>query len=430
MKINPFKPFGPVNPGVFVGRLDELRRLKSALVQTSAGQPVNFMITGERGIGKTSLLLYLKHAAEGRFQVEHSKLSFVVIDTDVDRDTTQLGLIAKVELGLEKALGRQEAGRDFLKKAWGFVQRVEAGGLKLNEMRKVSDELLLDQFAYSLAETANRICSEADAPTLWTAKADGILILVDEADNGSKSLHLGSFFKLLAERLQRRSCNRVMFGLAGLPTLRKVMHESHPSSLRLFDEIVLERLSNDEVNRAIDLCLKEANQPGVSPTTIANDGRNLLVTYSEGYPHFIQQFGYSAFAFDTDGVISREDVTEGAFGPSGAFEQIGDRYYRDDFYKKIQKENYRKVLRIMAENLDGWVTKQEIRAKFKGSNSVLNSAIKALRDRKIIHPKEGELGVYRLQHKAFAAWIRYYTADPEVFEHPAISESDPHDGEA
>ena len=87
MKINPFEPFAPVNPGSFVGRLADLRRLKSALVQKSAGKPVNFMITGERGIGKTSLLNYLKYAAEGRIQIEDAKLSFIVIDTDVNEDT-------------------------------------------------------------------------------------------------------------------------------------------------------------------------------------------------------------------------------------------------------------------------------------------------------------------------------------------------------
>lgn len=415
MKINPFEPFAPVNPGAFVGRLDELRRLMSALVRTSVGKPVNFMITGERGIGKTSLLLYLRHAAEGRIPIEGQKLAFVVIDTDIDQSTTQFGLIAKIKLGLEKALSRQEVARDFVRKTWEFLQRVEAGGFKLNEAQRASDELLLDEFAYSLTETANRICSDADTSTPGTAKADGILILIDEADNGSKGLHLGSFFKLLTERLQRRSCNRVMFGLAGLPELHKVMHESHPSSLRIFDELVLERLSPNEVNQVIDLCLREANQSGdTSPTIIADDGRALLVDYSEGYPHFIQQFGYSAFAVNSDNIISQEDVIQGALGPQGALEQIGDRYYRNDFYNKIQKESYRKVLRIMAENLDGWVTKQQIRAKFEGSDSVLDNAIKALRDRKIILSKEGELGVYRLQHKAFAVWIRYYTGDPEA----------------
>ena len=416
MKINPFEPFAPVNPGSFVGRLDELRRLKSALVQTSAGKPVNFMITGERGIGKTSLLNYLKYAAEGLIPIENVKMSFVVVDTDVDQSTTQLGLISKIQLGLEKALGRHEAAREFLKKAWGFLQRVEAGGVKIGEAKKSSDELLLDEFAYSLAETASRICSDSEGPTLWSAKCDGVLILIDEADNGSKTLQLGSFFKLLAERLQRRNCNHVMFGLAGLPELRKVLHNSHPSSLRIFDELVLDRLPTSEVNDVIDLCLEEANEKNTKPTTIADDGRDLLVTLSEGYPHFIQQFGYSAFAADTDDVIDRQDVYNGAFGARGAFEQIGDHYYRNDFYNKIQKESYRKVLRIMAGNLDGWVTKQRIKAQFKGSDSVLDNAIKALRDRKIIRSKEGETGVYRLQHKGFAVWIRYYTADPEALE--------------
>jgi hypothetical protein len=100
------------------------------------------------------------------------------------------------------------------------------------------------------------------------------------------------------------------------------------------------------------------------------------------------------------------DVLLGAFGSRGALDVIGDRYYRDDFYNRIQKESYRQVLRIMADKLDGWVTKQEIRAKFKGNDSTLDNAIKALRDRHIILSKEGERGIYRLQHKGFALWIK------------------------
>ena len=60
MKINPFKPNYPVQPGMFIGRIKEVERLESQLFQTKAGQPTNFLITGERGIGKSSLLLYKK----------------------------------------------------------------------------------------------------------------------------------------------------------------------------------------------------------------------------------------------------------------------------------------------------------------------------------------------------------------------------------
>jgi len=51
-RINPFQPQSAVNPGMFVGRIPQLNAVESALLQTRAGKPKNFMLTGERGIGK------------------------------------------------------------------------------------------------------------------------------------------------------------------------------------------------------------------------------------------------------------------------------------------------------------------------------------------------------------------------------------------
>lgn len=59
-RVNPFRPNSPVAPGMFVGRLPQVEALEEALLQTRTGRPKNFMITGERGIGKTSLLQYFK----------------------------------------------------------------------------------------------------------------------------------------------------------------------------------------------------------------------------------------------------------------------------------------------------------------------------------------------------------------------------------
>lgn len=412
-KINPFAPNSPVNPGTFVGRLNEIRRLEVSLIQAKAGRPVNFMITGERGIGKSSLLNYIKYVAQGSIPIDGAKLAFLVIDTDIDQNTTQLGLVKKIELGLEKALAKTEPARNFFREAWAFIQRVEAAGigLKPND-RSETEELLLEDFSYSLAELSNRICSETPDDVLFATRYDGILMLLDEADNASSKLHLGSFFKLLAERLHRRGCDHVVFGIAGLPELRNVLVSSHASALRLFDELTLGRLSADEANQVIDICLAEANRENVEQTTITDSARAHLALFSEGYPHFIQQFGYSAFATDTDNQIDEKDVAIGSLGKGGAMELIGDRYYRDNFYNKIQAESYRQVLRIMASNLDGWVSKKDICARFKGKNATLNNAIKTLRDRQIILSKEGEPGVYRLQHKGFALWITLYTTDP------------------
>ena len=411
-RINPFRPNSPVGPGMFAGRLPQVNALEEALHQTRTGRPKGFMITGERGIGKTSLLQYFKWVAQGDIPIDEERLKFLVVDLDIDVTSTDLGLIRRVEAGLRRELAKSEPARSFLKNGWEFLQHLEAFGVSLRDRETVADsETLHDEFAYSLATTTNRIV-EADASSVFGSRYDGVILLFDEADNASQAFRLGAFLKLLSERVQRNGCGRLMIGLAGMPRLRDVLREGHASSLRIFDELPLDVLSQEEVSSVLDFALREANETNAEKTTIGAAARGALISLSEGYPHFIQQFGYSAFARDSDLVIDLEDVREGAFGPLGAMEKIGDRYYRDDFYNKIQKDSYRQVLRIMADSENQWVSKKDIRAAFRGKATILDNAIHALRNRKIILAKEGERGMYRLQHRGFAFWIRLYTTDP------------------
>lgn len=405
-RINPFVPNSPVNPGMFVGRIDEVIRLEKALLQTRADNPGHFMITGERGIGKSSLLLYIKYVAEGSIKIDEETVKLLIVPVDVDHSTTQVGLIQRIQLALNRQLGTTEPARAFLKDAWAFIQRLRVmdSGISASANTE-SQEILLDEFAYSLANIAKRTCTAPDS-SIFGARYDGVLILIDEADNCSRELEMGACLKLLIERLQRHGCNRVLIGLAGLPELRAKLQESHPSSLRIFEELTLGRLSPGEVSDVIDRCIEKANELNTEKVKINAEARSRLTALSEGYPHFIQQFGYSAFAADTDGVIDEVDVMRGAFGERGALGLIGDRYYRNDFYNKIQSDSSRQILRIMADDLDGWVTRQKISDRFKGKKTVLNNGLKALRDRHIILSKEGSRGVYRLQHKGFALWIK------------------------
>lgn len=414
-RVNPFRPNSPVNPVMFVGRDRELKRLSQHLVQTSAGEPTNFMITGERGIGKSSLMLYVSVLATGLLTVDDNRFRLLVLNIDIDSRTTHAYLAKRLHLALEKQLAKAEPARDFLGKAWAFIQRLEVPVVAIKEGKAPDEGLIIDELAYSLAELMARV-SAVDGESLFGARYDGLLVLMDEADSAPAHLQLGVLLKQLLERLQRAGCNRVMFGLAGLPRLRDVLFQSHPSALRLFEEIHLERLNRGEVSRAIDTCLAIANRQNTQQTAITDLARVLLTNLSEGYPHFLQQFGYSAFAVDTDGVIDDEDVWNGALGAGKGLEQIGTRYYHDNYYSKIWKDSYRQVLRIMADRLDDWVTKQDIKKKFKGKESVLNNAIHALRERDIIISKEGEKGVYRLENKGFGLWIKLNTKPLEQLQ--------------
>lgn len=414
-RTNPFRPNSPINPGMFVGRLPELLALEEALIQTQAGAPKHFMLTGERGIGKTSLLQYLRAVAKGRIDLDGKHFKFLVVDVDIEKTTTTDSLARKIERAFGACLSTTERARSILKSIWSFAQRVEALGVSVKDAKSPQGaEDVLDELAYSMADTVNRICGGGRADFDLEDAFDGVLLLIDEAENASPSLELGATIKLLTERLQKRSCDRVAIGIAGLPTVREILRDSHPSSLRVLEEIQVQRLSSEEVSRVIDRCLLEANTSNLVQTSIDPEARDFLIASAEGYPHFIQQFGYCAFAKDSDGVIDKADAAAGAFGKRGALELIGDRYYRDDFYNKIQQDAYRQVLRIMADSLDGWISKDDIRKRFRGKSSTLSNALKALRDRHIVLSKEGTPGVYRLQHRGFALWMKLYTQDEAV----------------
>ncbi len=154
--------------------------------------------------------------------------------------------------------------------------------------------------------------------------------------------------------------------------------------------------------------LLTGNELNSEQTTISSDARNMISTLSEGYPHFIQQFSYSAFEANVDGEISEDDVGRGAFRQGGALDSIGARYYQRLYNEQIKSDEYREVLEIMAESMNSWIKKIEIREKFSGNDHTVGDALQALTARKIILKNPSKMGEYRLQHKGFALWIKLF----------------------
>jgi Cdc6-like AAA superfamily ATPase len=185
---------------MFGGRLSELDRLESKLLHTMAGNPANFMLTGDRGIGKSSLLNYVSWVAKGDITtLEDRKLRCLVIDIDIDENTSQLAFIKKIELGLQKELDQSEPVRKWLAATWDFLSRLEAKGVRINAPSRANDidATIMDQFVFSLAETCNRLCSINDTTSVFTAPYDAVLLTIDEADNASKLLSLGTTIKVI-----------------------------------------------------------------------------------------------------------------------------------------------------------------------------------------------------------------------------------------
>jgi Cdc6-like AAA superfamily ATPase len=404
MKINPFSPNSPSGPGMFAGRIKEIVTIEQIMLQTRANKGHGFLLLGQRGIGKTSLLNLMKYQAEGFIDIKDEKFNFLVVDIDIQKETTQLQLIRKIQLALKRKLAKTEVTRKIFSDIWSFIGKIEAVGVKINTISQDDKELFFEEFCYSLADTLNRITNASEYSN-FDKRYDGLIILIDEADKSNPEIDLGTFIKLIYERLQKEGTQHLMIGVSGLPKTKQIIVDSHPSSLRILEELYLDRLSEDDIKYVISRVLEHSYEINNFRTDIEPEALDLLVTLSEGFPHFIHQYGYCAFELSDGNIITKDNINRGAFGENGAIDKIGDKYYRDDYYNKIKVESYRQVLSIMASRLDSWVSRTYIKNRYKGKDSTLNNAIKALRTRGIILDKEGVRGTYRLQDKGFAWWI-------------------------
>lgn len=403
--INPFRPHNPVSAAMFAGRVNEVNAFEKALYQTKNRNPINFLITGDRGIGKTSLLVLYRSLARGDIKTAYGKLNFIIVNTVISPRTKLLTLINIIDSNLKREIGIIESASFLNNDNFELDRRVQVLDSGSKQGFSIADtDLVIDEFVYSLSEICNRI----ENPEKGEQVKDGIVIFIDEADNSSSDLHLGYFLKSVTEMLQQYDCGTVMFVVAGLPDVSVKLSSSHPSSLRIFNQLKIQELSTEDTESLIDHGIKEGNKINVKEITISSEAKQQISALSEGCPHFIQQFSYSAFEANVDGEISEDDVLSGAFHIGGGLDSIGNLYYAAQFHEQIKSDEYREVLSIMAENRNSWNKKSDIRKVFTGNSYMLKDALKVLVTCKFILKNPSEMDEYRLHKRGFALWIKFF----------------------
>lgn len=406
-KFNPFRPNSLVTPGMFCGRIEEVRHAERALFQTKHGNPQHFLFEGERGIGKSSLFRFVDWFARGDIPtLSGDTLRFMVVNVELREMMGHGEVIDRIMRELQNQISSHAKLKELSKNAWEFISRFEAFGVRYRQNEDVARREGLD----GLTTTSLDLLTDA------ASEIDGILILIDEADKPQYTAHLGELCKLMTERLSYRGCERVSIGLAGLPGLVSKLRASHESSPRVFEVLSLEPLTSDERLAVIQRGLEDARAKNGFRTQITDEASDNIATLSEGYPHFIQQFAYCAFDADSDNNIDVSDVLAGAFSEHGALDQLGKRYFADLYIDQIGSDDYRKVLVAMAESSDAWVTRPRIIESSGVKERIVDNALRVLKDRRIIIQSDRVRGEYRLPTKAFAAWIRAREAAMAVQE--------------
>ena len=412
INLNPFKPGSPVPPGTFAGRARELTQVQKAIFQTSYQSPQNVLITGERGIGKTSIAHIVKASAESQVPLLIDgalKNPLITAYVCVQKGTPSIFVIGQILAELQHQLEPYEkfssAALEGIKTFFKNFKGLEVaglGGIQLDKQKNSTDQL--EHELYNEAKKVIRKCAQGCWNQIDLEKRS-ICLIVDELDQMADFNNFSSFWKTLQETIAADGFNNLMLVFVGMPTLNESLAEDHESFLRTFIPLTLDKMTITDASDVVNKVLKNGTK------TISKDALNLILEYSERYPHLIQEIGYSAYEVCENIEINSHDVETGIHGNdeyAGSVKRLGELFF-SKMYNEIKKsDNFKELLKITAKicgNQNNWASRQQILNDFTLKKTSLDSSIKTLKEKGLLIKNPDKDGEYRLSSKMFQAYV-------------------------
>jgi hypothetical protein len=326
---NPFSPGAGSPPPELVGREGILEQARILLGRVKEKRPEkSILLTGLRGVGKTVLLNEIERLA--------GKSGYRTVPLEAHEDKSMAAMLVpplrKLLFELDRAAGAGDKAKRGLAVLKGFMNGVK---VKLGEI-----EVGLDIDPEKGAADSGDL--ESDLPNLFMAVAEAaeerqlpVALLIDELQYfNSKEL---SALIMAMHRMQQRQLPMVLLG-AGLPILPRLAGESKSYAERLFSFPDIGALSKTEASKALQ---DPTQAEGVEFETAALEE---IFRLTQGYPYFIQEWGYQSWNRATTSPITLrvvQDATE------TVIKRLDENFFRVRFDRLTPGE--KKFLRAMAE---------------------------------------------------------------------------------
>ncbi|WP_298801896.1 AAA family ATPase [uncultured Pseudokineococcus sp.] len=289
---NPYTPNAGASPRYLAGRRAEVEDFRILLRRLGRGYTEqSVVVTGLRGVGKTVLL--------GQYQAVAADENWVAIDAEVSKNTPFGPQLAN--------LARRALLQVSPKARWGSRARAAAGVIKSFSLTVQPDGSLtggLDVEAeHGLADTGNLNDDLADVFEALGAAARerdrGVVFLFDEVQFLSKT-ELEALIGAVHRTVQRQL--PVTFAGAGLPQLPGLAGDAKSYAERLFKFPEIGPLPPEAAAEAL---VEPARAEGV---TFAAAAVTDVVSYTDGYPYFIQEFGRAVWDVAEGPTITAADA--------------------------------------------------------------------------------------------------------------------------
>lgn len=315
---NPFAPGAGTRPPELTGREETLKTASVAMQRTLQDRPASSMLfLGLRGVGKTVLLNTLEDEARQQ--------DFLTSFFEAQEGRTLQDLLFPRLNQLLRKLSLGESAKHSLHKAWGalksfaktFKLEYQDISISVDPDTGVSDSGNLE---YDLSELFERIGEAAkDSGRAWALFIDEIQYL-DPA--GLSALIVAM------HRINQRRLPILIFG-AGLPQVAALSGDAKSYAERLFQFHALGVLDDTASRAAIQRPIEDEGE------SISDAALDEIVHQTQGYPYFLQEWGYQAWNHAQASPITRDDVI---LATKRAVERLDDGFFKVRMDRLTPKE--------------------------------------------------------------------------------------------
>jgi hypothetical protein len=340
-------------------------------------------VSGERGIGKSSVASFVKVLVERDFKVLglHTFLGGVTSLEEMARRIFDRLLKESVErTWFDKV---KEFFGNHIRQVGLFGVSVELGVSDKDLRRAVHD------FAPALRRLTHELRNERK----------GILLILDDINGLASSLDFANWLKSLVDEIATSGKPLPLcLLLVGLEERRQSLISLNPSLARIFDLVEIQAWKDEETQAFY------RNAFGKVDVTLEEEALAALCRFSGGLPVLAHEIGDAAFKTDKDNLIDSDDAY---WGVRGAAEIVGRKYLEPQVFKAIRSTRYRTILRKLVEQGHEFQRADVRRQLSKEENRVFDNFLRRMSDLGVIvRDSERGPGSYRFRNLLYAFYFR------------------------
>ncbi len=373
---SPFKPGQIVPFEFFVGRIEEIERLLSMVKASTQGQFKIGFISGERGIGKSSLASLVRHVSDSNHNTAgcHVHLGGVGELNEMVRTTFDRLLNESIDKSWHQQM------KDFF---GSRVQKVGLFGISL-ELNLTDKDLpvLSRNFVPSMKNLLDKLNEQKDA----------LLLILDDINGLATSTDFANWLKSTVDEISTSGHKMPLCILVvGLEERRQELINCQPSLARVFDLINISPWADSE---ATDFYQRYFQSAGAK---IEDTELEKLVSFTGGLPVLAHEIGDAVWRAAKNLEITPKEVNEGI---ATAAEIIGRKFLEPQIFRAIQSEKYRSILRKIASEFDTVFLRSELVASLTGQEAkVIDSFLRRMKHLGAIESVEGVKGGYKFPNR-------------------------------